>query len=49
MGIARRWRAHTRVVFEHYFENQYIVTDFARRTDAEGRDRSYYVLTYQHA
>jgi predicted GNAT superfamily acetyltransferase len=49
MDLARRWRAHTRRIFEHYFAHQYIVTDFARRQDEEGRDRAYYVMTYQHA
>lgn len=49
MDLARRWRAHTRILFEHYFEHKYIVTDFARRTDEEERERSYYVLTYRHA
>ncbi|HSM56621.1 MAG TPA: GNAT family N-acetyltransferase [Candidatus Sulfomarinibacteraceae bacterium] len=49
MDLARQWRAHTRVLFEHYFEHQFIVTDFARRTGEQGRERSYYVLTYQHA
>ena len=49
MDLARRWRAHTRVLFEHYFEHKYIVTDFARRTDEKERERSYYVLTYRHA
>jgi len=49
MDVAREWRAHTRVLFEHYFEHKYIVTDFARRTDEEGRERAYYVLTYRHA
>lgn len=49
MDLARKWRAHTRRLFEHYFAHQYIVTDFARRQDEEGRDRAYYVMTYQHA
>ena len=49
MDLARAWRAHTRDVFQHYFDNQYIVTDFTRREDAEGHTRCYYVLTYQHA
>lgn len=49
MDVAREWRGHTRVLFEHYFEHKYIVTDFARRTDDEGRERAYYVLTYRHA
>jgi predicted GNAT superfamily acetyltransferase len=49
MDLARAWRAHTRVLFEHYFAHQFIVTDFARRPVSEASDRSYYVLTYQHA
>ena len=49
MDLARAWRAHTRVLFEHYFEHKYLVTDFARRTDEEGHERAYYVLTYRHA
>jgi predicted GNAT superfamily acetyltransferase len=49
MELARSWRAHTRALFEHYFAHQFIVTDFARRQDEAGRERSYYVLTYQHA
>lgn len=47
MNLAQQWRAHTRVLFEHYFENHFIVTDFARRTDEEGRERAYYVMTNQ--
>lgn len=47
--LARQWRAHTRVLFEHYFAHDYVVTDFARREDPPGQPRSYYVLTYQHA
>lgn len=49
MAVARQWRAHTRALFEHYFAGNYIVTDFARRSDEAGRERSYYVLTYRHA
>ena len=49
MDLAREWRSHTRELFEHYMAHQYIVTDFARRRDEEGRDRAYYVMTYQHA
>lgn len=49
MALAKRWRFHTRALFEHYFANQFIVTDFARRQDEEGRERAYYVLTFQHA
>lgn len=49
IDLARRWRAHTRRLFEHYFARHYIVTDFAWRRDEEGRDHAYYVMTYQHA
>jgi predicted GNAT superfamily acetyltransferase len=49
MDLAHQWRAHTRVLFEHYFEHRFIVTDFARRSDEEGRERSYYVMTNQQA
>ncbi len=49
IALARQWRAHTRVLFEHYFANQFIVTDFARRRDEEGQEHAYYVLTFQHA
>lgn len=49
MDLARAWRAHTRDIFQHYFDGHYIVTDFTRREDEEGHTRCYYVLTYQHA
>lgn len=49
VDLAREWRAHTRDVFQHYFDNQYIVTDFTRREDEDGHTHCYYVLTYQHA
>jgi len=49
MDLARAWRAHTRDIFQHYFDGQYIVTDFTRREDEAGHTRCYYVLTYQHA
>lgn len=49
MALAKRWRLHTRALFEHYFANQFVVTDFARRQDEAGNERAYYVLTFQHA
>lgn len=49
MALARRWRAHTRALFEHYFANQYVATDVARRQDEDGHERAYYVLTFQQA
>lgn len=49
LALAKRWRAHTRELFEYYFANQFIATDFARRQDENGHERAYYVLTFQHA
>lgn len=49
MALARRWREHTGELFSHYFAHDFIVTDFARHQDDSGRERTYYVLTYQHA
>ena len=49
MALAQDWRAHTRILFQHYFAYKYIVTDFVRRVDEQGRERCYYVLTFQHA
>ncbi len=45
--LARRWRAHTRDVFEKLFDSGFIVTDFVPHEDERGRPRSYYLLTYQ--
>jgi predicted GNAT superfamily acetyltransferase len=49
MDLAQLWRAHTRELFEHYFAHKFVVTDFALREDEPGRQRSYYVLTYQYS
>jgi len=43
MALARRWRLHTRQVFEECFAAGYTVTDFVSEV-REGRRRSYYVL-----
>jgi predicted GNAT superfamily acetyltransferase len=45
MGLAIAWRDSTRSLFEHYFDADYVVTDFVRFDDSEGRHHSYYVLT----
>ena len=45
MGLARVWRAHTRELFEFYFAQNYLLTDFIRFEDPDGFWRSYYVLT----
>lgn len=43
--LSKRWREHLRLIFGHYFERQYLVTDFVRNMDERGLPRSYYVLT----
>jgi predicted GNAT superfamily acetyltransferase len=43
--LSIRWRSHIRHVFDHYFNRQYLVTDFVRSVDQAGANRSYYVLT----
>lgn len=45
--LARRWRAHTRDVFEGMFDSGFIVTDFVQHEDEDGRAHSYYLLTFQ--
>lgn len=45
MGLATAWREHTRDLFEHYFNHNYLLTDFVRFEDHGGFWRSYYVLT----
>lgn len=47
LGLAQRWRAHTRKVFESLFASGYIVTDFVPHEDDRGNPRSYYLLTHQ--
>ena len=47
--LARRWRDHSRILFEELFHSQFIVTDFAFHTDERGRKRSFYLLTYRDA
>jgi predicted GNAT superfamily acetyltransferase len=47
--LALRWREHTRKLFENLFDSGFIVTDFVRYKDGDGRQRSYYLLTYQDA
>jgi predicted GNAT superfamily acetyltransferase len=42
--LAQTWRQHTRLLFEQYFIDGYMVTDFVREQDESG-DRSFYVLT----
>ncbi len=42
--LAKTWRQHTRHLFEQYFLDGYLVTDFVREQDELG-DRSFYVLT----
>jgi predicted GNAT superfamily acetyltransferase len=48
-ALALQWRDHTRTLFEKLFESGFMVTDFVRHVDAGGRERSFYLLTYQDA
>jgi predicted GNAT superfamily acetyltransferase len=45
VGLARAWRAHSREGLEQLINNGYAVTDFVRSA-YEGRERSFYVLSY---
>jgi predicted GNAT superfamily acetyltransferase len=45
MGVAHAWRSYTRELFESHFGRGYVVTDFVRSREEDGRDHSYYVLT----
>ena len=44
MALAIAWRQHTRQLFEHTFASGYQVTGFVRWADAEGFERSYYLV-----
>jgi chorismate synthase len=43
--LARAWRGHTRAMFVQAFARGFVVTDFLRAT-ADGRDRAFYLLSY---
>lgn len=45
--LARRWRYHTRDVFEQLFASGFLVTDFVSHEDEHGHARSYYLLAHQ--
>jgi predicted GNAT superfamily acetyltransferase len=45
--LARRWRDHSRSLFQELFHSDFIVTDFAGHQDTDGRERSFYLLTYR--
>lgn len=42
--LAKRWRQHSRTLFETAFAQGFVVTDFLRDRDENGRLRSYYLL-----
>ena len=46
MALARQWRQHTRQLFEYYFAANFAVTDFVFQPEANGRSRSFYLLTH---
>lgn len=43
--LALAWRDHTGRLFETLFHNGYLVSDFIRRPDENGRERSYYLIS----
>lgn len=47
LGLAQRWRMHTRDLFETLFASGFLVTDFVPHVDQNGNPRSYYLLTHQ--
>ena len=47
MPLAQQWRSHTRYLFEDFFRNGYLVTDFVHDQDDTGYQRSFYLLTHQ--
>ena len=46
-ALARRWRDHSRLLFQELFHSEFIVTDFASHEDENGRKRSFYLLTHR--
>lgn len=46
-ALARRWRDHSRLLFQELFHSAFIVTDFASHEDENGRKRSFYLLTHR--
>jgi predicted GNAT superfamily acetyltransferase len=46
MALALNWRSHGRALFEHFFQNHYLVTDFVRHQEPGGTFCSYYVLSH---
>jgi predicted GNAT superfamily acetyltransferase len=46
--LALKWREHSRSVFEAFFQDGYLATDFVSQID-EGKRRSFYLLTHQDA
>jgi predicted GNAT superfamily acetyltransferase len=43
--LARHWRGHARAMFVQAFARGFVATDFVR-ADHEGRDRAFYVLSF---
>lgn len=49
IALATAWRNHSRRLFEHFFDHNYLITDFVRRLDDRGLNRSYYILIHGDA
>ena len=48
-NLAQTWRRHLRDVLPHAFTAGYIITDFIRHFESDGRPRNFYVLTHRNA
>ena len=49
IALATAWRNHSRRLFEHFFDHNYLITDFVRRLDDRGLNRSYYIMIHGDA
>lgn len=48
-ALAQTWRRHVREVLAHAVTQGYLITDFVRHVEADGRPRNFYVLTHRNA
>ena len=45
-SLASRWREHSRILFEAFFRDGFLVSDFVSQIDEDNR-RSFYLLVHQ--
>jgi predicted GNAT superfamily acetyltransferase len=48
ISLAKEWRGYTRIAFDLFFSNNYLITDFVVQDD-DGEKRSFYVLSKEGA